>query len=77
MFKNFLYKKDGDKIHVSGFCVITKKPVKMTVTLQEFDAYYSENALVQDAFPTMSREDREYFVSGVSPEGWKKINGGK
>ncbi len=75
MFKDFTYKEDGDKVHVSGFCIVTKKPVKMAVTLKEFNAYYFENALIQDAFPTLSCAEREYFVSGVSPGGWKKLFG--
>ena len=33
-------------------------------------------ALIQDAFPEMSRPEREQIVSGTHPECWEKMFGG-
>jgi len=28
---------------------------------------------IQDAFPLMSKEDREFLISGITPEEWNKV----
>ena len=33
-------------------------------------------ALIQDAIPDISSDDREFLISGMSPEGWEKLFGG-
>jgi hypothetical protein len=30
-------------------------------------------ALAQEAFPNMSKEDREFLISGITPEEWARI----
>lgn len=36
----------------------------------------NQGALIQDAFPEMSRPEREQIVSGTHPECWEKMFGG-
>ena len=31
------------------------------------------NAMVQDAFPDMSPEDREFLMTGITPQEWKEL----
>lgn len=33
-------------------------------------------ALIQVACPELSSDDREFLISGMSPEGWEKLFGG-
>ena len=55
----------------TGPCAITGKP--HTVVLSAEGLYrYNNGAFVQDAFPKLTSEDREFVISGVTPEGWKK-----
>lgn len=34
-----------------------------------------KGALIQDAFPTLSAEDREFILSGITPEEWNETFG--
>jgi hypothetical protein len=36
---------------------------------------YHQGVHIQEAFPNLSADDREFLISGYSPEGWKLIFG--
>lgn len=60
----------------TGPCRITGKD--HTVTLPAARLFqYNQGACVQDAFPNLSPGDREFIISGTSPEGWKQMFGDK
>lgn len=40
-------------------------------------AAYEKGALLQNAFPNLDNEQREFFKTGYTPEDWRKIFGGK
>lgn len=56
---------------IEGNCVITGKPHSVTVVTSQL-VKWQQGALIQDAFPNLHTEDREFLQSGISPEGWKK-----
>lgn len=66
------YERDG-RIRFSGPCVVTGKLFSVLVSEQGAHSYFEENALAQDAFPELSSEEREFLISGVSPEGWRQL----
>ena len=39
-------------------------------------ANYINGALLQDAFPNLSADDREFIISGITPEEWDAAFGG-
>lgn len=53
----------------TGPCVVTGAPVTVVVPAAGLHAYRA-GALMQDAFPAMSADDREFLMSGMSPMGW-------
>lgn len=57
-------------VNISGHCVFTKKPYKIERVKEEQWQAYLNGALVQNAFKGMSKDDREFIISGISPEGW-------
>jgi hypothetical protein len=61
-------------VTVSRNCVITGKPYAVTVSKKEWEKYEA-GELAQDAFPDLPAADREFIISGVSPEGWKSVFG--
>ena len=71
-----LYSEDGQTVSVEGNCVITKNPHRVSVDAVRFRSWVTGNGLIQDVFPGMSREDREFLISGVSGEGWNQMFGG-
>lgn len=42
---------------------------ELDVTHQQMAAF-ERGVMVQDAFPQLSAEDREYILSGITPEEW-------
>lgn len=74
MIKNYSLIFHDDELTVTAYCIITKKPYSVTVPKSNFVSYL-HGTLVQDAFPTLSKEDREFLISGISPEGWVKTFG--
>ncbi len=53
----------------TGPCHQTGKPYSVTVPAEGLYKY-RQGALIQDAFPDLSRDDREFLMTGYSPEGW-------
>jgi hypothetical protein len=44
------------------------------VTPAELDAYYAGSANVQDCFPHLTAEQREFIKSGITPEEWATLS---
>lgn len=58
----------------TGPCFVLRTPYSVTVPAEGLFAY-NQGAKIQDAFPDLSVEDREFLISGTSPEGWKLLFG--
>ena len=58
----------------TGICLGTQEKYSVTVKGVDLNKY-REGAYIQDAFPYLSADDREFLISGYSPEGWKKTFG--
>lgn len=56
----------------TGPCMKTGKPYSVTVPAAGLYRYH-QGVNIQDAFPDLSSEDREFLMSGYSPEGWNQI----
>jgi hypothetical protein len=66
-----------DGVHTyrfTGKCLITGKPYSVTVPGHELFAY-RQGAHIQDAMPSVPAENREFLMTGFSPEGWKATMG--
>lgn len=66
--------EDPETIFVLGNCVITGKEYEVTTSKKCIMDYIS-GANLQDAFPNLSDDDREFLKTGISPEGWNQIFG--
>lgn len=58
----------------TGRCVVTDEEYSVTVKAKELFAYRA-GALIQDAMPSLSKDDREFLLSGMSPKGWEQAFG--
>jgi hypothetical protein len=56
---------------VTKTSVLTGQPVTMElpVTQAQLDQYQS-GGLVQDVFPDLNPEQREFLISGITPDVW-------
>lgn len=69
--------ENGEHFYVfTGPCVVTGKPVTVKVPGAGLFAYRS-GAHIQDAFPTLSTDDREFLLSGMSKEAWNETFSGE
>lgn len=57
-----------------GPCVVTGKEQRVTVKAEDLFKY-RQGSYVQDAFPYLSKGDREFLISGTSDEGWTQLFG--
>lgn len=53
----------------TGPCVVTGKEISVTVPGDGLYRY-RQGAHMQDAFPNLSADDREFLISGMSAEAW-------
>lgn len=41
----------------------------------QFLSYYAGEALIQNAFPTLNADEREFIMTGITPEEWNSTLG--
>lgn len=67
--------KDGQQVYIfTGPCMVTGKPYSIRVPGPGLYAY-NQGKDLSECFPEMSMGDREFMISGTSPEGWKQLFG--
>jgi hypothetical protein len=52
----------------------TTRTLDLNVTLEQLNNY-AQGALLQDAFPHLSADDREFIKTGITPEEWDALFG--
>ncbi len=60
------------KIRLTGPCVITGNQYSVVVAKEAATNYFKLGMKIHEAFPKLSLEEREFLISGISPEGWNK-----
>jgi hypothetical protein len=61
-----------DCLILTGKCAFTGEVYSVTVTVKEMNTWES-GEYIQDAFARLPKGQREFLISGVSPEGWNKV----
>jgi hypothetical protein len=73
--KNLMGTDNGDgTTTVVGNCVFTGEEYSCTVPTEGL-ARFLQGEHAQTAMPTVSADDREFLISGISPAGWTKTFG--
>lgn len=49
--------------------------MRLNVTLQQLDMYANGHGLLQEIFPNLSTEEREFIKTGITPEEWENTFG--
>ena len=65
----------GDRVRLSGRCVVTGKPYSVVVPLRGAIDYFELGRNIAEAFPDLPKPEREFLISGTSPEGWVHLFG--
>ncbi len=49
--------------------------MELDITQEQLDAYEDGEGRIQDIFPNLSPDEREFLMTGITPEEWKQIFG--
>jgi len=52
------------------------RTLDLPVTQQQLDSY-AQGALLQNAFPNLSADEREFLKTGITSEEWDSLFGGE
>ena len=66
-------------IQVTRQSIITKKinTMELPITQEHLDTYETVgDILIQDAFPNLDAEQREFILTGITPQEWNDTFGG-
>lgn len=61
---------EGQPITINNKCLITGKPFSVTVRINDYIRWRDRETTAQEAFPYLSPSQREFLISGISPDGW-------
>lgn len=42
----------------------------LDITIEQYNRWNNTRALIQDVFPHLSADDREFILSGITPDEW-------
>ena len=62
------------EVKITHECVYCKKEKSIIIPMNDYITYLRGEENVQDIFPEMSADDREFFfISGICPDCWGRI----
>jgi hypothetical protein len=65
--------EDDGRIRFSLPCIVTGRQQSVLVSQEAAIAYLERGLKAQDAFPELPKEEREFLISGASPEGFRML----
>lgn len=68
---NCVFTYEGNYCTIEGNCIISGEKVKVIVKNSDISKY-DEGALIQDAFPYIDEDEREFLLSGIY-NGWDDL----
>lgn len=64
-------KQSGDQIILSRICKITNQEYSVTITEEQYEELTSsKRRLIQEILPDFTPEQREFLISGYTPDEW-------
>jgi hypothetical protein len=64
---------NNGNVTFTKICEVTKKPYILTVTVLQYTRWKQERESIQNVFPELSSEQREFLTSGTTPKEWDKL----
>ena len=63
----------GGRVRLSGRCAVTGKSYSVVVPFKGAVDYFERGRNIAEAFPDLPKPEREFLISGTSPEGWIQL----
>ena len=60
-------------VTLSKVCTVSNKTYSITIDIDKYYRWKSRRYLIQDVFPELTIEEREFMISGNTPEEWKMM----
>ena len=60
-------------VTLSKVCAVSTKTYSITVPFDKYRRLKDRTELIQDIFPELTREEREFLKTGTTPEEWKEM----
>ena len=60
---------------VQKFCIHCENETIFLMSTEEYNKWKIRNLFVQEVFPHLDKEVREWMISGTHPECWKQVFG--
>ena len=67
--------QEHGRIRLTGPCVVTGREHSVVVSREGALAYFERGVNARVAFAELPKEEREFLISGTSPEGWEMLFG--
>jgi hypothetical protein len=64
---------ESGMVRVTGQCSVTGKTHSVVVSESGLIAWL-QGALIQNALPRATADEREFLMTGISPEGWQLLD---
>lgn len=64
---------DESKVFALGKCVLTGTEYQTADFSYQNYLKYRNGAYIQDALSELAPHDREFLISGISPDGWEEM----
>ena len=66
---------ENEKLTISGKCSITGKMYSTAKVKRADWEKFKNGGKIMLCLPYLSEDDREFLISGVSPQGWNQVYG--
>ena len=64
--------EQGSNICMYKMCTITEKEFSVVVSFPKYVMWKENRKLIQDVFPELSPDEREFMISGWTPAEWEE-----
>jgi hypothetical protein len=58
---------------VHNLCVHCRKPGNFILTHKQYDDIVNKGMFIQDVFPELNADEREFMISGTHPACWDEM----
>ena len=72
-FNQRIVPNTDDTVAITGRCIVNGSTYSVNVDPEQYQMWNSRTILIQNAFPHLSSEDREWLISGTSPDGFNTL----
>ena len=67
--------EEGNLLHFSKKCSVTDEMYVGIVEIDDYIRWKEEKMCIQDIFPMVDKEMREFLITGTTPAEWKEMCG--